>query len=226
MPIADLRSHDVAGYETLVRWRRTDGTVLEPAAFLPSVEASPLVCDLDIEMLRQSLRILEGLPAGQFLSVNVTGRTLAAPECPQRMHRMITDSGIDARRPHLEATETSLLAASTPVREAMTLLASTGARWYVDDFGTGYSSISHLRDLPISGLKLDASFTAGVARGDETSIRLAQALAGLSQGLGLETVAEGVEGVQEEAILAAQGWRYGQGWLFGKAAPPPGALAA
>jgi sensor c-di-GMP phosphodiesterase-like protein len=100
-------------------------------------------------------------------------------------------------------------------------LADVGVRWYVDDFGTGYSSIAHLRDLPVAGLKLDRSFTVGIGEGDPTCIRLAQALAGLADGLGLDTVAEGIETEEEEAYLSAQGWRHGQGWLYGKAAPLP-----
>jgi EAL domain-containing protein (putative c-di-GMP-specific phosphodiesterase class I) len=98
-------------------------------------------------------------------------------------------------------------------------IAEMGMGWYIDDFGTGYSSISHLRDLPVRGLKLDTSFSAGIQSADPRSIRLAQALAGLAQGLGLDTIAEGVETDQQRAILSAQGWRYGQGWLFGEPAP-------
>jgi len=101
-------------------------------------------------------------------------------------------------------------------------LADAGVSWYVDDFGTGYSSIAHLRDLPIAGLKLDLSFTAGLGSGDLTTERLAQGLAGLADGLGLDTVAEGVETQAQAAILRAQGWRHGQGWLYGRPAPLPG----
>ncbi len=101
----------------------------------------------------------------------------------------------------------------------MTSIASLGPRWYVDDFGTGYSSISHLRDLPVSGLKLDVSFSAGIREGDQKSIRLAQALAGLAGGLGLDTVAEGIETAEEAVLLQAQGWHHGQGWLYGRPAP-------
>ena len=101
----------------------------------------------------------------------------------------------------------------------MRLLAAQGIRWYVDDFGTGYSSITHLRDLPVAGLKLDRSFTSGLGAGDVTSERIAQALAGLAHGLELDTVAEGVETRSEAEILAAHGWRHAQGYLFGRAMP-------
>jgi sensor c-di-GMP phosphodiesterase-like protein len=101
----------------------------------------------------------------------------------------------------------------------MALLADAGIKWYVDDFGTGYSSIAHLRDLPVAGLKLDLSFTAGLGSSDLTCEHLAKALAGLADGLGLDTVAEGVETPQQAAILRALGWEHGQGWLYGRPAP-------
>lgn len=116
-------------------------------------------------------------------------------------------------------TETALLAVPQPVSQVMFDLAERGVAWYVDDFGTGYSSIAHLRDLPITGLKLDLSFTAGIRAGDLRCEQLAKALVGLADGLGLDTVAEGVETAADAAVLRAQGWRHGQGWLYGRPAP-------
>ncbi len=95
-----------------------------------------------------------------------------------------------------------------------------GVSVWVDDFGTGYSSITHLRDLPISGMKLDRSFTQDIAT-DPTRVRLAQGLVGLASGLGLETVAEGIETEVQAQIVAELGWEMGQGWLFGRPAATP-----
>ena len=97
-------------------------------------------------------------------------------------------------------------------------VAALGVRWWVDDFGTGYSSIAHLRDLPIHGLKLDRSFTAGLPQ-DATCQRLAAGLIGLARGLGLGTIAEGIETSEQGDILAEQGWDRGQGWLYGRPTP-------
>ena len=71
------------------------------------------------------------------------------------------------------------------------------------------------------GIKLDTSFSAGIQAGESRTIRLAQALAGLGEGLELDTIAEGVETESQLQILAAQGWRYAQGWLFGRPGPLP-----
>jgi EAL domain-containing protein (putative c-di-GMP-specific phosphodiesterase class I) len=103
----------------------------------------------------------------------------------------------------------------------MQLVADLGINWWLDDFGTGYSSISHLRDLPIQGVKLDQSFTVGLVTVDSHLARLTRGLAGLARGLDLRTVAEGVETAEQAAMLRGQGWEMAQGWHFGKPAPLP-----
>jgi EAL domain-containing protein (putative c-di-GMP-specific phosphodiesterase class I) len=102
----------------------------------------------------------------------------------------------------------------------MERLASLGVVWWVDDFGTGFSSVSHLRDMPLGGLKLDMSFTRGLSREDNHATRLARGLAGLATGIGLATIAEGVETGEQVQVLVDQGWQMGQGTLFGLAEPP------
>jgi EAL domain-containing protein (putative c-di-GMP-specific phosphodiesterase class I) len=172
-------------------------------------------------MLRHGLDALGRLPEPLTVAVNLSVVTLTRPGYAQLVEQLVRESEVRASRLHLEVTETSLLTESSSIVAAMSSIASLGPRWYVDDFGTGYSSISHLRDLPVSGLKLDVSFSAGIRAGEQTSIRLAQALAGLAGGLGIDTVAEGIETTEEAAILQAQGWRHGQGWLYGRPEPLP-----
>ncbi|MGD9956900.1 MAG: EAL domain-containing protein [Candidatus Nanopelagicales bacterium] len=220
-PVVDIASRAVVGYEALVRWFRPDGTVMQPADFLPVAERNALILDLDRSILTQSVDKLRTLPAHQHVAVNVSAASLGDPTYAPLVEQLVARAGIRPGRLVLEITETALLAGLKDVRSTVERLASLGIRWYVDDFGTGYSSIAHLRDLPVAGLKLDRSFTLGIGSGDATCIRLAQALAGLAEGLGLDTVAEGVETEEEEAYLASQGWKHGQGWLYGKAAPLP-----
>jgi diguanylate cyclase (GGDEF)-like protein len=217
-PIVGLGSGEVVGHEALARWVRDTGTV-EPGEFIPVAARSSLITDLDLAMLDPAVAAIAALPAPAFISLNVTGQTLARTEYADLVIAALERHGVDARRLHLEITETMLLTLSDRVVAQMRTLADLGCRWYVDDFGTGYSSISHLRDLPVTGLKLDMSFTRGIGLGDETSRQLAMALVGLANGLGLDTVAEGVETDAEAAFLRTLGWRHGQGWLYGKAAP-------
>jgi len=220
-PVVDLSTGEVAGYECLVRIERADGSIAPPAHFIPIAELSPVIADIDLAMLRMGLAALAHLPEPLTVAVNLSTVTLTRPGYPQLIERAIRESEARTARLHLEVTETALLGEAAPIVATMTSIAGLGPRWYVDDFGTGYSSISHLRDLPVSGLKLDVSFSAGIREGDQKSIRLAQALAGLAGGLGLDTVAEGIETPDEAALLTAQGWRHGQGWHYGRPAPLP-----
>jgi diguanylate cyclase (GGDEF)-like protein/PAS domain S-box-containing protein len=220
-PIVVLATGALAGYEALARWSTPDGRVREPIEFMTQLEASPRMADLDMTILEQSLDALARLPAGLHMAVNVSARTLARPGYARLIADVLDASPVTPSSVVLEITETSLLSDIALVAAAMRTVAETGARWYVDDFGTGYSSISHLRDLPVAGFKLDRSFTHGIGQGDRTSVRLAHGLVGLAHGLGLDTVAEGVETQEQEAVLDGQGWRLGQGWRFGRAAPVP-----
>ena len=219
-PIVDLATREIVGYEALVRGLRDGGRPLAyPTEFMPVAESAGLVCDIDLVMMEAGLTALTRLPPPLTVSVNLSTHTITRPGYLDRIRNLVLESGIRPSRLHLEVTETSLLGESEAITDGMAALAELGARWYVDDFGTGYSSIRHLRDLPISGLKLDVTFSAGVRDGHSRSVRLANALAGLARGLALDTVAEGVETEVEEEVLLSQGWRHGQGYLYGRSEP-------
>ena len=219
MPLVSLESRAVMGFEALARWRRSTGDVLEPGDFMGVAERSGLVTTLDRLMLRQVVDFLRDLPRAQYVAVNVSAQTLASPNFVQWVREELLRSGIDHTRLHLEVTETSLFHVTESVLATMAEVAEMGVAWWVDDFGTGYSSVSHLRDLPLSGLKLDRSFTQAVTKPDSLARKISLGLVGLAHGLDLATVAEGVETAEQASILADQGWELGQGWLYGKAAP-------
>jgi diguanylate cyclase (GGDEF)-like protein/PAS domain S-box-containing protein len=218
-PIVTLADGEVRGYEALARWEHDDGTVGAPDSFIPTAERTNLVVLLDRAVLLDAIQLLRRLPSAQHVSVNVSAASLADPELVRVVEDALDSAAIDPERLHLEITETSLVHVTDRVQAAMRTLTTRGVRWYVDDFGTGYSSITHLRDLPVAGLKLDRSFTAGLGAGDVVSERLADGLAGLADGLELDTVAEGVETRTQAEALRQQGWVHGQGWLFGRPVP-------
>lgn len=219
MPIVNLGDGSLRGYEALVRWIRPDGSVAEPGSFLPAVQQGPLATSLDHAVLSRSIEALAHLPAPLTVAVNLCPASVGQEGLVEVVRELLQRAGAPASRLHLELTESALLTVSAGIRRTIEELAALGVSWYVDDFGTGYSSISHLRDLPIAGLKLDRSFTLGVAAGATRATRLAKGLQGLAEGLDLDTVAEGVKTAEVAARLERQGWRRGQGWLYGKAAP-------
>jgi diguanylate cyclase (GGDEF)-like protein/PAS domain S-box-containing protein len=219
MPIVDLHDGRVVGYEALVRWLQDDGTVLEPDTFLRIAESTGAILAIDRAMLAQVVDLLVTLPVDQHAAVNMSAATLASGGLASLVTDELARAGAAPRRLHLEVTETALLRLTDSVRHNMEQLASLGISWWVDDFGTGFSSISHLRDLPIAGLKLDQSFTRTLTLADTHATRLAQGLVGLAEGLGLATIAEGIETREQSQVLIGQGWQRGQGMLYGLAAP-------
>jgi diguanylate cyclase (GGDEF)-like protein/PAS domain S-box-containing protein len=218
MPTVNLTDGSLWGYEALARWPRPDGRVEMPDTFLPIARSGQMTEEIDLQILRQSVAALADLPPPLSVAANLSAEILTRPGLVEQVRQWLQEAAVSPHRLHLEITETTLLKLGS-VKDTIRGLAELGVRWLVDDFGTGFSSISHLRDLPIHGLKLDRSFTEGLRHGDQKSVRLAQALAGLAEGLGLKTVAEGIETADEAASLRNLGWSYGQGWYFGKAAP-------
>jgi EAL domain-containing protein (putative c-di-GMP-specific phosphodiesterase class I) len=121
----------------------------------------------------------------------------------------------------VEVTETAVLSLVDTTHADLTALRELGVGIHVDDFGTGFSSISLLRDLPVTGLKLDATFVRDLTDGDSPANALAAGVAGLAQGLLLLGVAEGIETSEQARTLLSQGWTHGQGYLFGRPEPVP-----
>lgn len=221
-PVTVLADGRTVGYEALVRWIRPDGSVVPPADFLDIAERSHQILQIDQVVLAKSVQAIAQLDPDLHVAVNVSAATLHAGHLEWSVRSALELAGVAPSRLHLEVTETALLHATSEVGRTMRALSELGITWWVDDFGTGYSSVSHLRDLPVHGLKLDRTFTADIASSDDHSARLALGLVGLAQGLGLDTVAEGVETREQAAALLAQGWHLGQGWLYGRPGPLPG----
>lgn len=219
MPIICFSTGEIVGYEALIRWVKAYGSIGLPETFLSVAEKNSVVTTMDFLVLQKSLEALTRLPDPLYITANFSAKTLALTDCASRAISLIQEKGISPERVRLEITETSLLTVGEDILRTVEKLSEFGVRWYVDDFGTGYSSISHLRDLPIAGLKLDTSFVAGIAVADQRSIQVAKGLAGLAHGLELDTVAEGIETAEQAQLLYQQGWASGQGYYYGKAKP-------
>ena len=219
-PVVRLPQGEVVGYEVLARWPDSGRSDHRPDVFVPLAEEIGLAPVLDRAIIEQALNRLPEITP-RHVAVNLSARTLTNPVDVRWLMAALKQHADNLHLLRLEITETALAVLDADAIAAMENIRDLGVRWLVDDFGTGYSSISWLRDLPIAGLKLDRSFTIGVAAGDYRSIQVAQGLAGLAHGLGLETIAEGVEDITTARLLAAQGWQFAQGYLYGKATENP-----
>jgi diguanylate cyclase (GGDEF)-like protein/PAS domain S-box-containing protein len=218
-PILDLESRTIVGYEALVRWQHPTRGLLLPGSFLPLLDDKSLSVELGgllVDQVSDFLGVHRDNPI--WVSLNVGADQLGDSQFADRVLTSIARHRISPQRLVIELTEASLVAPNTRIRHELTELRNAGVPILLDDFGTGVSPLSYLRDLPVSGVKLDMSFTSGIPE-DPAGARVSRALGALARELGLATIAEGIETESQAEFLKGCGWRFGQGWLFGVAQP-------
>ena len=220
-PLVDAQSGNPLGYEALARIRDQNGTLLAPRSFLDAMVSTSLMWDLDRAAYRQSLRALPKLRAAHgdqsiYVASNFSSVSIRQPDFVETVLSMAGDSGIGAEELVIEVTESSAFEVGEQGSQALHRLAAAGVQILLDDFGTGYSSLAHLRDLPITGLKVDRSFISRLDRG-EVNLSIVEAMLSLANGLGLATVAEGVESKAQLEHVRDLGFDVVQGWIYSKA---------
>ncbi|GAB2578960.1 hypothetical protein Aab01nite_08630 [Paractinoplanes abujensis] len=219
-PIVALPGGAPAGAEVLLRWRHPEQGLLGPDAFIPLAEGNGLIVELGQWVLREAVRQAVdwrdrlGERAPGRISVNVSARQLADPHFVDFVASLLRDSGLAPETLVLEVTETAVLAADTAF-DQLHRLKALGLRIALDDFGTGHSSLSLLLDCPVDLLKLDKAFVSG-ARAGRAADAVARNLIVFTDDFGIDAVAEGVETAEQAARLHEAGYRFAQGYLFGR----------
>lgn len=220
-PVIDLRRGAVVSGELLCRWTTEEGHEVPPDAFIEVAENSSLVIEIDRWMLEQAGAVLAGWRRDGLdltLSVNLSSRHLDEVGAASAVAEMCSRWGIESSRLVVEIAETSLLPDVDRARLALQQLHEVGVTICVDDFGSGFASLRHLRDLPIDLVKIDRSIIAGLGGADADTV-IVSMLAHLSDLVGLELVAEGVETDDQRAELEDLGCRFAQGFLFARPMP-------
>ncbi len=219
-PIVDLRGDKITGAEALLRWRHPSLGLLPPGQFLPVVESSGLMPEIGAWVLGESCRQMHEWQALRWqpfrLAVNVSASQVG-PDFDGWVKGVLADAGLPAAYLEIELTE-SVAFGDPAIFPALEALRQIGVRFAADDFGTGYSCLQHLKCCPITTLKIDQSFVAGIvddAR-DQTIVR---SVIQLAHGLGMEVVAEGVETPASLAQLRLADCDAVQGFLFAKPMP-------
>jgi diguanylate cyclase (GGDEF)-like protein len=221
-PMVDLQSERIVGAEALLRWRHPVNGVISPEVFIPIAEDNGLIIPIGRWVLQQACAQnvawrQRGHPLN--ISVNVSARQLERPEFVEEVRRALTGTGIDPTTLTLEITETALMRNPDVTARLLAELKTLGIRIAVDDFGTGYSSLAYLRQFPVDSLKIDRTFTVGLAISSEART-LTHTLIQLGAALGLQTLAEGVEQYSQVRELRREGCNLAQGYLFARPLHP------
>jgi diguanylate cyclase (GGDEF)-like protein/PAS domain S-box-containing protein len=222
-PAATRRGRVVA-VEALVRWQHPQRGLLLPGAFLPIAEASSLAYDVDRYVLHRALELLaaweDDPELGRIrMAVNVSPTHLVRRPYLSELPAALAAYGVEPSRLYVEITENTLLQDSPAVVAELTRLRDLGVRSVVDDFGVGYSSLAYLRDLPVSGLKIDRRFVRGLGTPGNDG-RLLGALCSLASAVGMDYIVEGVETAAEDEGVLALGVPLVQGFAYCAPIPP------
>ncbi len=218
-PQVDARDRRVTGAEALLRWRDGAGALVPPARFVPLAEDTGLIVPIGKWVLEAScVQLKRWHDAGRrdmIVSVNVASRQFRDPQFPDMVRQAIEAADIPPLALELEITESILLEHSETTLQILDELKTIGVTLAIDDFGTGYSSLSYLKRFPIDRLKIDQSFVRDIVT-DSEDLAIVRAIIAMSQALFLDVIAEGVENVEQLALLLREGCKDSQGYLFAR----------
>jgi EAL domain-containing protein (putative c-di-GMP-specific phosphodiesterase class I) len=218
-PIIRLADGAVVGCEALLRWNHELHGALPPSEFIGVGEDSGLIEQVDWLLYERVIGWLKQNHEG-YVSINVSPRHFRSDDFAERLLRLLDDIGADPHRLRIEITEVALLDDAPRALRTLNTLRGRGVLALLDDFGTGFSALSYLHRFPIQSLKIDRSFVAGLD--DETraeSLALVRAILALAGTLGIETIGEGIESLQQRDLLLQLGCEYGQGYFYGRPQP-------
>lgn len=218
-PIVALATGKIRGFEALLRWANPERGLLRPEAFLAVAEETGLIVPIGQWVVREACRQAQRWNA-QYLGrdalqvgVNLSVREFLQPDLVGRLEQVLGETGLDPQLLHLEITESLVIDNPDAAKAVLHRLGALGIRLYMDDFGTGYSSLSYLHLLPVQALKIDRTFVQRLDE-DDRAEHLVRSILTLAEGLGIPTVAEGVETPNQLGKLRAWGCTFAQGHLF------------
>ncbi|WP_298430291.1 bifunctional diguanylate cyclase/phosphodiesterase [uncultured Jannaschia sp.] len=222
-PQIDTRTGALSGFEALARWDHPELGMLSPGDFLAAVGAAGRSADMGDQILRASLEALRlwddaGI-AVPCVGVNISLEELADPRLAERIIWQLDRHDIAPTRIAIEILETvTLREGDETIVHNIETLRATGFRLDLDDFGTGAASIAHIARFGVHRIKIDRSFVSGLdASADKR--RIVAAILGLAHQLDIETLAEGVETTEEQAVLASLGCPHIQGYVVARPMP-------
>ncbi len=213
-PHVDTATETITGFEALLRWQHPMRGRVSPNHFISIAEESGLICEIGEWALYQACKDLSRWPANINVSVNVSPLQFAKTEFPAIVAGAIAKAGVDPSRLELEITESVFLSDDQGAEAMFAALKEVGVRLALDDFGTGYSSLGYLKQAPFDKIKIDRSFVSGITDPGSRNGAIIASITGLAHALGMETIAEGVETMDQLELVRLYGCSHVQGFIY------------
>lgn len=218
-PIVTLATGQVSGFEALIRWQHPKRGLLYPIDFIALAEETGMIVQIDQWVLIQACDQLRRFKNQRHdaqnltMNVNLSSQHFSDSTLPKYLLQALNQSGLEAHNLKVELTETGLIKNLDTASSLLDKIQAMKIHICLDDFGTGYSSLSYLHRFPVNCLKIDRSFVSHMQAKTE-NWEIIRTIIALSNTLGLETVAEGIETVQQWSQLKELGCDKGQGYFF------------
>jgi len=221
-PKISVKSGAVMGMEALVRWVKSDGTVVSPADFIPLAEETGLIVPLGDFVLEHSckaMQVFDGVGCTDItVSVNLSPVQFEQEDMVDMILDSLKQNGLSPSKLELEITESTLMTDIGATVDKLNLLSANGISVAIDDFGTGHSSLYYLKNFPIDVLKIDQSFVRDITD-DMSDAQIVETIILMARNLGLKVVAEGVETRAQLELLEAFGCEMIQGYYYSRPLP-------
>lgn len=216
-PLVDPVSNQVKCFEALLRWTDGDEGAISPGDFIPVAENDDLILKIGEMALRQACADAMQWPETIRVAVNVSAKQFVRPGFRKTVATALEVSGLSPARLELEITESVFVGDLEAVDAIFRDLKKLGVRLALDDFGTGYSSLAYLKHGHFDKLKIDQSFVRGCTENGDINPAIITAIVALAKALGMETVAEGVEAMDELELVRQRGADLVQGYVYSAA---------
>lgn len=221
-PKIEIHSGHIAGLEALARIESEDGSMINPADFIPLAEETGLIIPLGEEVLRLACRDMKRFMTYQgspkSIAVNLSARQFMQSSLALQIEQILREEDLHPRHVEFEITEGMVMSDPERAITMMENLSDMGVKLALDDFGTGYSSLSYLKRFPMNSLKIDKAFVDDITINDKDRNMVASIIA-MAHNLGLKVVAEGVETRAQLQTLKSLKCEYIQGFYFAKPMP-------
>ena len=218
-PIVGAKDHQVVAFEALLRWHHPDLGMIPPETFLPIAEDLQIMGKLGEWVIRRACQDASEWPGDIRVAVNVTGQQFASGNFLELIEDSLKSSGMRPGRLELEITENVFLGDQALVDAIFKRLFRMGVRLTLDDFGTGYGSLGNLRRAPFDRIKIDQSFVRNAVEPDSANAAIITSIVSLAEALSIETVAEGVEAMDELKMVNERGADFVQGFIYSRPIP-------